>query len=79
MVYLVMSGENLAEVQQNVETPNKVVVETSTPSTKIPGRVDINNLMSKVREEEKKQRKENLIFFGLIGSVIIITGIIASF
>ena len=29
MVNLDMSGENLAEVQHNVETPNKVVVGTS--------------------------------------------------
>ena len=45
---------------------------------KIPGRVDINQLMSKVREGEKKQRNENLVFFGLISSVIVISGIIAS-
>ena len=45
---------------------------------KIPGRVDINNLMSKVREEKKKQKKENLVFLGLVGSVVVITGIIAS-
>ena len=78
MVNLDMSGENLAEVHHNVETPNKVVVETSTPRTKIPGRVDINNLMSKVREEERKQKKENVVLFGFISGVIVVTGIIAS-
>ncbi len=41
-------------------------------------RVDINDLMSRVRDDEKKQKKENLVFFGLIASVIAITGIIAS-
>jgi len=41
-------------------------------------KVDINDLMSRVRDEKKKERKENLLFLGLIGSVIIITGIIAS-
>ena len=41
-------------------------------------RVDINDLMSRVRDDEKKQKKENLIFFSLIASVIVITGIIAS-
>ena len=41
-------------------------------------RVDINDLMSRVRDDEKKQKKENLVFFGLIASVIVITGIIAS-
>jgi len=77
MINLGMSGENLAEVQQNVETPNKIV-ETSVPRTKIPGRVDINNLMSKVREEERKQKKENVVLFGFISGVIVVTGIIAS-
>ena len=41
-------------------------------------RVDINDLLSRVRDDEKKQKKENLVFFGLIASVIVITGIIAS-
>ena len=41
-------------------------------------RVDINDLLSRVRDDEKKQKKENLVFFGLIASVLVITGIIAS-
>ena len=45
-----------------------------TPNIK----VDINHLLSRVRDEKKKERKENLLFLGLIGSVIAITGIIAS-
>ena len=45
---------------------------------KIPVRVDINNLMLKVREEKKKQKKENLVFLGFVSSVVVITGIIAS-
>ena len=42
------------------------------------GRVDINDLMSRAREDEKRQKKENLVFFGVIASVIALTGIIAS-
>ena len=41
-------------------------------------KVDINDLLSRVRDEKKKERKENLLFLGLIGFVIAITGIIAS-
>ena len=41
-------------------------------------KVDINDLLSRVRDEKKKERKEKLLFLGLIGSVIVITGIIAS-
>ena len=45
---------------------------------RISNRVDINHLMLRVRDEEKKQKKENLIFIGLVSSVVVITGIIAS-
>ena len=41
-------------------------------------KVDINILMDRVREEKKKEKKENLIFLSLIASVILITGVIAS-
>ena len=41
-------------------------------------RVDINDLLSRVRNDEKKQKKENLVFFGLVASVIVVTGIVAS-
>ena len=41
-------------------------------------KVDINVLMDRVREEKKKEKKENIIFMSLIASVILITGVIAS-
>ena len=41
-------------------------------------KVDINILLNRVRHEKKKERKENLLFLSLIGSLIIMTGIIAS-
>ena len=47
-------------------------------STSPNRRVDINDLLSRARDDEKKQKKENLVFFGLIASVIVITGIVAS-
>jgi hypothetical protein len=34
--------------------------------------------MSKVRANHKRKKKENLVFVGLIGSIVVITGIIAS-
>ena len=71
-----MSGERILQTEESIKTQS--IYKVSNSSSKIPGRVDINNLMSKVREEERKQKKENLVFFGLISSVIIITGIIAS-
>ena len=41
-------------------------------------KVDINILLNRVRHEKKRERKENLLFLSLIGSVIVVTGIIAS-
>ena len=41
-------------------------------------KVDINILLNRVRHEKKRERKENLLFLDLIGSVIVVTGIIAS-
>ena len=61
-----MSGE-ISSLDQQLETKK-------IPNTK----VDINDLLSRVRDEKKKERKENLLFLSLIGSVIVITGIIAS-
>ncbi len=73
----------MSEVQLSVERNLKIPKNSFRSSggkkpKKISGRVDINHLMSKVRDEEKKQRKENLIFFGLVSSVVVVTGIIAS-
>ena len=54
---------------QNQNEPNKLNQQQ---------KVDINILLNRVRHEKKKERKENLLFLGLIGSVIVVTGIIAS-
>ena len=62
----------------SVEVLNNARMKVNEFRTKKSGRVNINNLMSKVREDHKKQKKENLVFVGLIGSVVVITGIIAS-
>ena len=63
-----MSGEQLTAKDLNKTSINQ--------SSK---KVDINNLLSKVREEKNKEKKENLIFVGLICGVVAVTGIIASF
>ena len=54
------------------------VEDTKELKNKQSHKVDINILMDRVREEKKKEKKENLIFLSLIGSAILITGIIAS-
>ena len=63
-----MSGEQLTAKDLN---------KTSTDySSK---KVDINFLLSKVRQEKNKEKKDNYIFLGLICGVVAVTGIIASF
>ena len=66
----------------------KIVVEKhslnllKTPEViekKIPRRVDINDLLARVREEKKKESKVNLVFFSLFVSLILVVGIILSF
>ena len=63
-----MSGEQLT-----AKDLNKTSIASSSK------RVDINNLLSKVRQEKNKEKKENYIFLGLICAVVAVTGIIASF
>ena len=71
-----MRGDQLAS-GINIKTSN--LNRTRVRNAKLPNhRVDINDLLSRAREDERKQKKENLVFFGAIASIIAITGIIAS-
>ena len=73
--------EEFVNAENATKTPSVNLNNSSSNNSsfhKIPGRVDINILMLKVREEKKKQKKENLVFLGLVSSVVVITGIIAS-
>ena len=63
---------------RSAEAPNNAGMKVNEFQTKSFGRVNINNLMSKVRADYKKKKNENLVFVGLIGSIVVITGIIAS-
>ena len=63
-----MSGEQLTAKDLNKNSIGK-----------FSKKVDINALLSKVRQEKNKEKKENLIFVGLICGVVAVTGIIASF
>ena len=63
-----MSGEQLTAKELN-----------KTPIDRSSKKVDINDLLSKVRQEKVKEKKENYIFLGLICAVVAVTGIIASF
>ena len=62
-----MSGEQLTAKDLN-----------KTPTGHSSKRVDINILLSKVRLEKNKEKKENYIFLGIICAVVTVTGMIAS-
>ena len=66
-----MSGEHIVDL--DIETSNE-----ATNTKKTAKRVDINILLNKVRADQKKEKFENSIFFGLVAAVIIVTGIIIS-
>ena len=63
-------------------TEDKSLLNFSNPkeaNKKIPGRVNINELLDRVRDEKKRQNKINLIFLGFFASFIFVVGIILSF
>ena len=66
-----MSGEQIA-AKANNSTINTQSIKSKT------SKVNINNLLSKVRKENNKEKKENYIFLDLICAVVAVTGIIAS-
>ena len=71
-----MSTEKIINVDEknlmNLKSP-EINAKKST------GRVDINHLLARVRKEQQKDNKTNLLFFGLFATLIIIAGILLSF
>ena len=68
-----MSGEQLT-AKESINTSEVQVSKNSNTES----RVNINDLLSRLKQEEKKVKKENYIFLGIICTVITVTGIIAS-
>ena len=80
MIKLSMSSEKSASKSTQTFIIDSEDYEfENTIQKKKNNKVDINLLMDKVREEKKREKKENLIFVSLIASVVLITGAIASF
>ena len=52
---------------------------TSKTDKKSSGRVDINNLIARVRLEKQKENKTNMIFLSLVVCLLVIVGTILSF
>ena len=67
-----MSGEQLSAKDLNK------ISNLSTISKSKKLKININDLLDKVRAEKNKERRENYMFLGLVISVLAVTGIIAS-
>jgi hypothetical protein len=70
-----MSAEKITITEKNLNT----LVTPEVIEEKLPGRVDINDLLARVREEKKKENKVNFVFFSLFASLILVVGLILSF
>tara|TARA_Y100000741_G_scaffold341229_1_gene303361 strand:- start:329 stop:547 length:219 start_codon:yes stop_codon:yes gene_type:complete len=71
-----MSGEQITN--NPVETQNLEGELHSSKNSSKKHRVDINVLLNKVRLAKKKEKMESTIFFGLVATVILVTGVIVS-
>ena len=71
-----MSGEQITN--NSVETQNLDGELHSLKNSSKNQRVDINVLLNKVRLAKKKEKMESTIFFSLIDTIIVVTGIIVS-
>ena len=68
--------------EKTTSTKEKKLETLTTPEAikeKINGRVDINHLLARVRDEKKKENKANISIFIVIVFFVFIAGIILSF
>ena len=72
-----MSAEKIISQEVNdlptLETPNNSEEVSSS------GRVDINILLNRARKVKEKETRTNLVFAGLIVSLMFVVGLILSF
>ena len=72
-----MSAEKIISTEIN-DLPSLTTTEKNKEISS-SGRVDINILLNRARKIKEKETKVNLVFIGLILSLIFIVGIILSF
>ena len=70
-----MSGE---QITNNTVEPQNIKGDLHSLKNSQKKRVDINILLNKVRMAQRKEKMEATIFFGLVATVIVVTGIIVS-
>ena len=72
-----MSSEKVISTELNDLPPLKTPNNTEEVSSS--GRVDINILLNRARKIKEKETRTNLVFAGLIVSLMFIVGLILSF
>ena len=70
-----MSAEKITISKEQDLTP---VMTPKESEAKFTQRVDINDLLARVRKERQKENKVNLAFFSIFASLILVVGIILS-
>jgi hypothetical protein len=77
MVYIVMSAEKIISTKLNDLPP--LATPEKSGEVSLSGRVDINILLNRARKAKEKETRTNLVFAGLIVSLIFVVGLILSF
>ena len=73
-----MSGEQITNTSVETQNIEGDLHSLKGSPSKTKNRVDINVLLNKVRLAKKKEKIESTIFFGLVATVIVVTGVIVS-
>ena len=75
MFYLNMTTKGFTDNDENIETPNGVVIAEKPLKAEVinPHRVDINVLKSKLQENESKEFKKNVY---ILSSLILGLGVL---
>ena len=71
-----MSTEKISSTELNNPLPLSIPKKSEKVSS---GRVDINILLNRARKVQEKETRTNLVFGGLIVSLIFVVGLILSF
>ena len=72
-----MSAEKIIS-QETIELP-PIATPRKSEEVSSSGRVDINILLNRARKVQEKETRTNLVFGGLIVSLIFVVGLILSF
>jgi hypothetical protein len=72
-----MSAEKINSIEVNDLPP--LVTPYKSEEVSSSGRVDINILLNRARKVKEKETRTNIVFGGLIVSLIFVVGLILSF